>query len=488
MKHPCMEQLDSRRLLSAVLKSGILTITGTENADTINFWFGENDPRRLIVRDGVNEFSFDKRGIRLIRVQGLGGDDHIAPLNVGGEVNINISADGGAGDDQIIGGSGNDTLIGGPGNDDLRGGKGIDYADYRYVTTTFQPLNSALQYGLIAVMDGKTNDQTSDGTDNIQTDIEGIFGTKFRDSIVCSGVANTIFGGDGPDHIDGSNGDDSLVGGNGANSLIGGVGNDTLVGGAGLSTLEGDSGNDVLLGGSGDEVLAGGTGSDTYDGGAGFDSADFSGDPRAFHLTFDGKANDGPGREDDNFIEIDSITTTSDGDRVDASGFNHGLTFHTTGHGEDITGSEFADTLSMEDGTINGLGGNDLLEGGLAGSTAQSAINGGSGNDSIRTADGADTLSGGPGQDSISSGDGNDTVDGGSGNDTVRAGDGDDQITGGSGTDHLYGEGGNDTISGNGKHDFIFGGDGADAFTVADSDDGFVQDFDPGSDRLISGN
>lgn len=46
MKHPCMEQLDSRRLLSAVLKSGILTITGTENADTINFWFGENDPRR----------------------------------------------------------------------------------------------------------------------------------------------------------------------------------------------------------------------------------------------------------------------------------------------------------------------------------------------------------------------------------------------------------------------------------------------------------
>src|SRR5205823_1031687 len=132
-------------------------------SETINFWFGAKNPARIIVRDGVDEFSFVRNGVRLIRVQGLGGDDRISPLNVSGVVNINLSIDGGAGDDQIVGGSGNDTLIGGLGNDDLRGGKGLDFADYRYVMTTFSPVGSALQYGLIATMDGKTNDQTSDG-------------------------------------------------------------------------------------------------------------------------------------------------------------------------------------------------------------------------------------------------------------------------------------------------------------------------------------
>ena len=189
---------------------------------------------------------------------------------------------------------------------------------------------------------------------------------NFRDVITGNGRDNSLTGGGGPDILDGSNGNDTLVGGSGANSLIGGVGNDVLIGGSGQSTLEGDSGNDSLLGGTGNELLEGGTGSDKYNGGAGFDTADFTGDTRSFHLTFDGKANDGPGDEKDDFIEIDQIITTSDANRVDASGLSHGLVFLTTGHGEQITGTEFADTLSMEDGTINGLGGNDLLEGGLA--------------------------------------------------------------------------------------------------------------------------
>ena len=263
------------------------------------------------------------------------------------------------------------------------------------------------------------------------------------------------------------------------------MGADTLIGGTGPSTLDGGAGNDSLRGGDGDELLLGGAGSDRYNGGGGFDTAGFTGDTRSFHLSFDGKANDGPGTDDDNFIEIDQILASSNSDRVDASGLKHGLIFHTTGGGADITGTEFADTLTMEDGTMFGLGGNDLLEGGLGGSTLQSVIDGGAGNDSIRTADGPDNLTGGRGNDSISSGDGNDSVNGGPGRDTVRAGAGNDFIRGDGGTDHLYGEEGDDTILGQGKTDILFGGNGSDTFLVNENDDGFVKDFEDGVDRLI---
>jgi Ca2+-binding RTX toxin-like protein len=485
MSNTWFEPLEPKRLFSAVVKNGILSITGTEHADTINFWFGEKNPLHIIVRDGVDEFSFPRTGIRLIRVHGLGGDDHISPLNRSGEVNINISADGGAGDDQITGGSGDDTLIGGDGNDDLRGGTGFDYADYRYVDTTFQPVNSGQQYGLIMTMDGQTNDRTADGTDNEQVDIESVFGTRFRDSISCSGIANTVFGGNGPDNIYGSAGRDLLDGGNGANFLSGGSQADTLVGGDGASTLEGDGGNDSLRGGAGDETLAGGPGSDRYNGGAGFDTADFTGDKRSFHLSFDGKFNDGPGVEHDDFIEIDHVLTTSNSNRVDASALSHGIVFKTTGGGADITGTEFADHLSMEDGTINALGGNDLCDGGLGGSTVQSVIDAGAGNDTIRTGEGADNLTGGKGNDSISAGDANDSINGGPGRDTIRAGLGDDFARGDTGNDRIYGEDGNDTVLGEGTTDTLYGGAGTDSFIVAENDKGFVKDFESGVDTFL---
>ena len=79
--------------------------------------------------------------------------------------------------------------------------------------------------------------------------------------------------------------------------------------------------------------------------------------------------------------------------------------------------------------------------------------NGSSGNDEIRTFDGADLIIGGPG------------------NDLLRGGEGGDVLQGQSGNDTLFGEGGNDTLEGDTDADTLNGGDGTDSFKGGDGAD-----------------
>src|SRR3954454_18429550 len=194
MKHPCIDTLESRRLLSAVLKHGTLTVIGTEHRDKINFWIDATNHDRLIVLDGKGKFSFDLSSVHLISAMGGLGNDDLTPLNIGGEVGIPMILNGGKGNDFINGGSGNDTLIGFSGDDKLFGGDGIDVADYSYVTKVFHPQDAKLNYGLVATLDMKKNDGSLDGTDNIEDDVEQITGTGFRDVITGNGRDNTLMG------------------------------------------------------------------------------------------------------------------------------------------------------------------------------------------------------------------------------------------------------------------------------------------------------
>jgi Ca2+-binding RTX toxin-like protein len=59
-------------------------------------------------------------------INGLGGDDVITASGLSG---IQLTADGGAGDDVLIGSPGNDTLLGGAGDDVVIGGGGQDVLD-----------------------------------------------------------------------------------------------------------------------------------------------------------------------------------------------------------------------------------------------------------------------------------------------------------------------------------------------------------------------
>ena len=115
-----------------------------------------------------------------------------------------------------------------------------------------------------------------------------------------------------------------------------------------------------------------------------------------------------------------------------------------------ISGAE-ADKDSI---TLNGLGGNDILDSSkLLAGAAPIALDGGAGNDTVIGGVGADVLfggadndvlKGGAGADALNGGDNNDALDGGAGNDDLSGNNGDDVITGGTGNDVGLGGAGND--------------------------------------------
>jgi Ca2+-binding RTX toxin-like protein len=224
-----MENLEDRRLLSATLAGGVLTITGTADNDRVAVTTvmdkvyvvestvtpGENGARPTIT---TNRSSFNKADVHSIEASLLAGDDRML-VSDGGFFSrsrnpIDTTVNGGDGNDYIVTGGGNDTLNGGDGNDFL-------------------------------IADG------------------------------------------GNDTVNGGAGNDFLGGGSGNDTLNGDAGNDNLSGGSGDDTVNGDDGRDRLDGGRGADKLNGGGGNDlifaidfsdkdTIDGGA--NDADTRGD------------------------------------------------------------------------------------------------------------------------------------------------------------------------------------------------------------------
>ena len=84
-------------------------------------------------------------------------------------------------------------------------------------------------------------------------------------------------------------------------------------------------------------------------------------------------------------------------------------------------------------------------------------MDGGAGNDQLKTGTGSsvilgmagdDHLTGGPEADLMDGGDGNDVIEGAAGDDVLLGGTGDDRLTGGAGDDYIDGGPGYDTVSG----------------------------------------
>jgi Ca2+-binding RTX toxin-like protein len=173
--------------------------------------------------------------------------------------------------------------------------------------------------------------------------------------------ANTLNGTSSGDYIYGYGGNDTLNGYGGNDHLYGGDGADKLDGGLGVDWLYGEAGNDILyFGGYADH----------YDGGTGTDTLSFAKKTSGWTLN-----------------EITSHDIENAGGSL--------------GNIEKVIGSNYADTIRMDVGTISGGGGNDQLYGG-AGSNH---LNGGSGSDFLFGERGNDTLDGGPGADQMWGGD-----------------------------------------------------------------------------------
>lgn len=83
----------------------------------------------------------------------------------------------------------------------------------------------------------------------------------------CEGIAATIVGTEGDDHLLGTAGDDVIVGLGGNDLIESADGNDTLCGGDGNDILIAGQGNDRLFGDAGNDDLRGETGKDHLDGG-----------------------------------------------------------------------------------------------------------------------------------------------------------------------------------------------------------------------------
>ena len=166
-------------------------------------------------------------------------------------------------------------------------------------------------------------------------------------------------------------------------------------------------------------------------------------------------------------------------------------------------GTEGDDVLSGG-GMLNGLGGNDVLNGAnnpydmdvLDGGDGNDTLNGGEGMDILVGGAGADRLNGGDGFDIASyapassavvvnmfdvshntgdaAGDGYASVEGIVGsehNDKITGNNYSNRLEGGGGNDTIDGSGGSDDIYGNDGDDFLIGGSGADTFEGGDGRD-----------------
>jgi Ca2+-binding RTX toxin-like protein len=140
----------------------------------------------------------------------------------------------GLGNDHLFGEDGNDTLRGRGGADMLFGGPGTDTADYSdrrdgvRVTLPEPPLAtpsiSQPPWPAVAGNDGRPGEG-----DDIQADVENVWGGDGGDDLFGSSANNRISGIWGDDYVEGGAGGDTLLGRAGGDALRGGPGGDVII-------------------------------------------------------------------------------------------------------------------------------------------------------------------------------------------------------------------------------------------------------------------
>ncbi|MFT5944279.1 MAG: Ca2+-binding RTX toxin-like protein [Yoonia sp.] len=169
--------------------------------------------------------------------------------------------------------------------------------------------------------------------------------------------------------------------------------------------------------------------------------------------------NDGTvqGTGGNDIINPDIPYVDADGDIVDA---NDAILPGDVGNDDVIMGFGGDDSINAGEGNdiVFGGTGNDTIEGG----TGNDQLMGNEGDDVVSGGDGDDMIFGAEGDDSLAGNAGNDKIEGSTGDDTIRGGDGDDDLWGGEDDDTVFGGDDNDTVGGGAGDDRLDGGDGDD--------------------------
>lgn len=389
---------------------GAETFTITANGTRVRF--DRVDPAPFAVDIGTTE--------RLDLHAGAGNDTISASGNLAALIQLTL--DGGAGDDRILGGNGNDTLLGGDGNDFIDGNQGADVAFMGAGDDVFQW-------------------DPGDGSDTVE-------GQAGRDSMLFNG-ANI-----GENFEISANGERARFTRNVGNivmdlndvesvdTLTGG-GNDNFV----VNDLAATDVREVIVNlaedtAAADTVLlqgrAGGTHFHFENRGASLVAAGLGADVQVLNA----------GAED--LVVAQGAVDAADEFLID--GGAAGENFQISAEGADVVVAGLGTRIGIRNAAlaadsvvIKGNAGDDTFDatGNLA-SLAHLVLDGGAGNDRINGSNGADVLLGG---------DGNDFVDGQQGNDTAFLGAGDDvfQWDPGDGSDKVEGEAGTDTLVFNGS-------------------------------------
>jgi len=270
-------------------------------------------------------------------------------------------------------------------------------------------------------------------------------------------------------------GNDTIWTSAGNDTVYAGTGHDTVYVESGQSLIYGQSGNDTIrLANSVTDAgtrLHGGAGDDAFHLAAkgGFDLGVLggAGNDTVYLTTFRGGFIDGGSDYDTlSFAEKDSAPI-----RFFLHVIDSGLIINF----EAFEGTEFDDTLSIENTASLGTDGFDVFAGlgndTILGSEGRDLLEGDGGADTIRAGNDADIVSGGSGVDTLFGDGGADTIYGNSGSDGIEGGDGKDWISGGGGADTLGGDGGRDTLFGNAGNDVLVGGWGSDALNGGTAND-----------------
>ena len=319
----------------------------------------------------------DPGGLSFVKDFGITIND-VNPENVFGDGNNNTfvggpladNLNGGGGADRLEGRGGDDILDGGPGADVMLGGTGND---------SF----------VINNVSDQVTENPGEGRDSIYTtvnytlpaEVEVLIAQGGADlQINGNGLANTIFGNSGNNVIDGGGGADIMLGGNGNNSyvvnnvgdvvtensgegrnsvytsvnytlssdvevLIAQGGADLQLNGNGLAnTIFGNTGNNVIDGGGGADIMLGGLGNNSY-------VVDNVGDV----------VTENPGEGRNSVYTTVNYTLSSDVEVLIAQGSG----------GLQLNGNTLGNTIFGNSGNnvINGVGGADLMLGGLGDDT-----------------------------------------------------------------------------------------------------------------------
>ncbi|HVY05516.1 MAG TPA: calcium-binding protein [Burkholderiales bacterium] len=453
-----------------------LQFNGSNAAE--NMLLSANGSHAVLTRD-VAAITMDLHGIENVNIRALGSADNITIGDLTGtdvkQVHVDLAAfdgtDDGAADTVTVGYTAGDDAI----KLDMHAGPAVVNA-----LGGVQVSVDNMGVGDHFVIDGGAgNDSvTASGTggdDAIGVARNGANVAVFAEGGQAIDVTNVeqllIEGGAGNDTISGQNGIGTLThltldGGAGNDTLRGGDGNDLLLGGDGNDFVDGNIGSDTADLGSGDDVFGWdpGDGSDVVEGGSGNDTVQFNGSNigEDIALTANGShatlarnvaavTMDMHGMENVNIHTLGGADNITIGDMtgtdvthvgIDLSGFDGAADSQVDNVTVNGTGGNDVITLTMRDGSlvvgglseevviknfdpndiihIAGLGGDDVIDASALGTDGpQIMLDGGEGDDVLLGGAGNDVLLGGAGDDVLLGGAGQDVLDGGPGGNVV---------------------------------------------------------------------